>query len=228
MVNKVQPKHESQCDELKRELRTLNVDAFSAIFSKHNGCCLKLFWLLVLIVCACVCFVLIIQSIQEYLKYDVTTNIRVINEQKSEFPVITVCSDNPFSTDYADTLFREANVSNSRTNIYMLQMYVKKTTGTYLSQAQLVNMSNINDFLILCDFSGVACTVKDFETIYHPNYGVCFRYNSGYDANGAKTTTKSVLWPGFISKLTFFFVKRTENNEQFANFHSTIYMEKSR
>jgi hypothetical protein len=222
LIDKKSTKERSE--ELKEELRIIKIDAVAAIFSNHNNAFLKLVWLLVLIGCACICVLLVVKSVKEYLQYDVTTHIRVFSEQRSEFPVITICSDNPFTSSFADDLFRQANLTNKRGNINDLMLFVKQTTGEYLGLSQLLNMSDMNDFLIGCTFLGKKCTAKDFEPsiyklispisiftfdsfrpffekkVYHPKYHICYRYNSGRDIFGNLTEIKSVSLTGYNSK----------------------------
>ena len=100
------------------ELARLKVDTLDLIFTteRDTSLAVRLFWLVVLCMSACVCICLITKSVQEYTNYEVSTTIRVINEQKTDFPAITFCNENPFSTVYADKLFASTGyLSNKRT-----------------------------------------------------------------------------------------------------------------
>ena len=177
---------------VKDELKHVKIDGFSNIFrSRHIN--LKCIWVLVLILSAICCLVLIVKSVQEYLHYEVTTRTRLLAEQESVFPTITICNFNPYTTPYADALFSSANITNDVNNIWLLDKYWRETTGHYLNDAQKEKMSDLNDILISCQFGFMWCNVADFEFMYHPLHHNCYRFNS--DA------AKRVLLSGEMSAL---------------------------
>ena len=183
---------------VKDELKHMKIDGFFAIFSSTTSNISKCIWVLVLILSAICCLILIVKSIQEYLHYEVTTRTRLLTEQHSVFPTMTICNQNPFTTPYADALFSTANITNDVNQIALLDHYWRETTGSYLSDAQKEKMSDLNDMLISCQFGFLACNASDFEFIYHPNHLNCYRFNSGYGSS----PIKSVLFSGEASALT--------------------------
>ena len=190
--------HNEDGKHFKEELRHMKIDGFSAIFSSTTSNISKCIWIFVLILSAISCLVLIVKSIQEYLRYEVSTRTRLLTEQQSVFPTITICNLNPYTTPYADALFSSANITNDVNNIWLLDKYWREMTGNYLNDAQKEKMSDLNDMLISCQFGFLTCNVSDFEFIYHPYHYNCYRFNSG----AGSFPIKKVLFSGEASALT--------------------------
>ena len=122
--------------------------------------------------CACVFFV--IKSTNEYLKYPVAATTRLLQEQHSVFPTVTICQVNPFSTNYATKIMKEVGANI----MYDLEAYRNHTTGSYLSDEEKQKMSNFDDILVSCTVGLTKCNASHFEWIWHPSKYNCYRYNS--------------------------------------------------
>ena len=48
----------------------------------------------------------VIDNIFEYLKFSTITTIEIIDEQKGEFPAITICADPSFNTSLNETILK--------------------------------------------------------------------------------------------------------------------------
>ena len=195
-------KEESKGAELKRELRTLKLDAIAAILSDTEHTLVRLFWLCMLLASASVCVMLVVKSVEEFARYEVTTTTRLLTDQEAVFPVITICSLNPFTTPYADELFAEAGVANTLTNMWLVDSYVQNKSGERLGDAERKRMSNLNDLLVACKFAFKVCTVDDFQPIVHPLFGNCYRYNSGWNGSEQAVPLTKIMLGGSIYSLT--------------------------
>ena len=151
---------------------------------------------------AAACSLLVIKSVNEYLHYEVTTTSRVLTEHQSNIPVITICNFNPFTTDYAASLFAQANLTNSNMNMWQLDTYWKNTTGSFLSIDQKTQMSSLSDIFISCTFGHQKCSLNSFQFIYHPSYYNCYRFNSGVDVNQQATPLITTLFSGLVNGLS--------------------------
>ena len=58
-----------------------------------------------------------------------------------------------------------------------------------------------NQFVLSCFYAGNECTEKDFTWSYNLLFGNCYRFNSGYDKYGNKTSLLSTSKPGSIDGL---------------------------
>ena len=180
--------HNSFLEELKEELKLLKVDGIPNIVRSKNRL-LQLIWLILLFVFVSICIMLIIDSVNAYLRFDVTTKSRLLRETRATFPTITICQVNPFSTDYATQLMKQANT----TSMYALELYTKNTTGAYLTDASKQQLSNFTRMLIKCSFASQTCTSSDFQWVWHPSKYNCYRFNTGLNTTtGEEIALKKV------------------------------------
>ena len=117
---------ESRSDGIKSRIvkKILDLGESSVIHGipkifKPNKIIIKLVWLLCLIGAFSSCLYSISSNINEYLGYDVTTSIKIITESKAEFPTITICNINPFTTNegldlinFIDDFYFSSNSTN--------------------------------------------------------------------------------------------------------------------
>jgi len=164
-----------------------------------------------------------IVNIQTFYKYETTTNIEDVTEEPTQFPTITICNQNIFTTDAAILAISNTINSLNKTNIFNMSMVSNLKLDKFHSDIQtlltttlnkILNAQNetqqkslghlIDDFLIECYFDNTACnSATDFIWYFDQTYGNCFRYNSG----GNRTTLKESSEDGFLNlglKLTLF------------------------
>lgn len=67
----------------------------------------RIFWILFILVALSLCFFVIANNIIQYLQFDVTTKIRIIDQKEVIFPVVSICNINPFITPYAEQFIRD-------------------------------------------------------------------------------------------------------------------------
>ena len=203
--------------ELCDELRNMHVDGFSHIFSDSNVLCMKLVWICVVLASATSCLYLIVKTIEDYTRYEVTTQIRVLTAQEATFPTITICNYNPFTTPYADELFAAANITNDASNIWLLDEHMRETTGAYLSTAQKERMSSLDDMLVGCKFAYASCSSSQFQFIYHPLYMNCYRFNSGFNASQQSSGLTNVVSAGIMNSLTIDLYAGLSDSQNYAD-----------
>ena len=173
---------------ISTELVLVKIDGLrNAIRSKRTGSgCM---WLAIMLASTCCCVWFIGNCVHEYLKYDVTSTTRSIVDSSAVFPTITICNYYSFYSTYADQVFSTLGVSN----VYELEAKFKNQTGHYLSRELKKNMSDIDGLIISCTFQGKTCNASDFQFVetFMLNLN-CYRFNSGYDANGRQVPLKRV------------------------------------
>ena len=204
-------------NEVREELRNMHVDGFSNIFSDSNVTGMKIVWICVLIASSASCVFLIVKTVEEYMRFEVTTKIRVLTGQEAVFPTITICNLNPFTTPYADELFSAANITNDPNNIWLLDEYMKQTTGSYLSNAQKERMSSLDDMLVGCKFSFDSCSSSQFQFVYHPLYMNCYRFNSGFNASQQSTELNKIVSAGIVNSLTIDLYSGLSDSQNYAD-----------
>ena len=120
----------------------------------------------------------------EYFSYETVSKIDVISEKPTEFPAITICNANPFTTTTALKLISNITISNYGRDIDKFTSqevlknfsFVNEMTRMYVTQANygsskkklLGNTIGIQD----CLFNNQACSFnEDFTWYYNYVYG---------------------------------------------------------
>jgi hypothetical protein len=166
---------------------------------------IKIMWLIFLIVSSGLCGYMVMKSILDYLSFDVITKIRIQNEVPMEFPTITICNLNPFYKKqihvymqevlgYNFSDFDELNITDFDNGIYLISNLFKEPS---FSQEKLKETGpSIDQMLIYCSFMSLECTKDDFEWYFMPDYGNCYRFNSGKNSTSDQVPIKEIYSPG--------------------------------
>jgi len=187
---------------------------------------IKLLWTMCLLASVSICFYMVVQSILDYLSYEVATKIRKINQFPSPFPAITICNSNSFLTNYSLNLVDELNLKFSDENIlendtifyvssnpyYRNNIYNNLEFVRYLAQSYAISDRtiddekkrlglSIDDILISCHFAGTDCSYEDFEWEYNFDYGNCFTFRSDLTLN--RSITRTGKYDGLTLELFF-------------------------
>ena len=155
----------------------------------------KTLWLIFTLISASLCFYLVVQSVFDYLNFDVTTKIRYINEVPAMFPSVTVCNSNPFVTEYSasylsyilvnssvfdteNNTFTNANLFESFDRaLYVAQSYAK---SEYFSDEQKKALGySLSEMVISCKYGYFECDLSEFVWFYDFIKGNCFTFNLG-------------------------------------------------
>ena len=176
---------------------------------------IKFIWLLLTISSAGVSVYFIVETLAEYSEYNVTTEVRLINAEESlEFPTISICNKNRFSTNYSKDLVND--LIKSEYNQSFEEFFYSNNTKQkldYLVEFQDYHASKLfqniginerekytlsmKDALLYCQFDQKDCTYSDFEWFFNSKYGNCYKFNS----NGLKMISKENYENGLIIEL---------------------------
>lgn len=133
---------------------------------------------------------LTINNIFSYLKYDVITKVREVNELPMEFPVVTLCNINLFQTNYSIQYLREVGRLYNYTDIFNStdaynEYYSYDLTNNYsyagyasvfvndLNKTEIQKFSfSLDQMLLWCQFNLESCNSSDFGWFFHPEYGL--------------------------------------------------------
>ena len=169
---------------------------------KENSYLAKIIWLVLFLSASSLCLFLNRKSVIDFMNYEVITKVRIINEPKLEFPTITICNKNRFSTDLAVDFMRKVIKENNLDDIFDQEKFINNKSLRFVDKRRKVRLvqdtarlllENMNDqyrkslsisienMLIECRFGGKECTKFDFDLFYITQHGVCFRFNSDQD-----------------------------------------------
>ena len=165
-----------------------NVNCYVKIFQYKNNIFAKLMWLSILILSACITAWMIVRTITNYLSYNVTSKIAVNYEIPTEFPAVTMCDTNPFSSTQAQDQFYAwfgTNWLDLETNEKQAKMLASSPSYSNTQRRQL----GLNENQIFCFYNNQYCTY-DLNWYLSYEYGNCFQFNVGLNLTKDKIGTK--------------------------------------
>lgn len=175
-----------QSDSFKKTLSEIilssNSHGFPNIVRSKNTL-LKIVWTSFTLLSISGCAFMIYKSVVQYLEFEVTTKIRIINQFKATFPTVTFCNIN-YHTSGSDVNF--SNISNNDFNHLKRQLKINSFQKFYQSDS-------LDKLLVDCDFNFIKCNRSEIRLFYHPNYGNCYQFNSGYDNYNNKIDLKKSI-----------------------------------
>ena len=161
----------------------------------------KIVWVILFLTALGVSIYFVYNTIEEYLRYEVTTLVRSINVDEMDFPVITICNVNQISNQKGLDHF--LSIWNQYANNYSLENlsdYFNSTKNGFANyyysasvffyqipirerQNYSVNIKEIFTYGFLNDYN---LTSDDFNWIFNPFLGNCYQLNTD-----AKLKTKA-------------------------------------
>ena len=221
-------------DVVRNRLSESTIHAIPNIFS-INHLIIKIIWLVCLLVSASFCSYFIVSSIQDYLKYDVVTNIEIENENPIGFPSVTICNLNIFSSSKSKNIMNElmrnqtdidqnySNLSNSLKLELMNQRYLYQINSLNLNDSSKISLGNsINDIIMSCVFDWTDCSLNDdFSYFFDLEYGNCFIFNPGKNINNQKASFKTLTNSGLTNGLQLeLLINSVDENENIFSFYN--------
>jgi hypothetical protein len=76
----------------------VDINCYTKMFEYKGNHYVQCIWFVILLLSTGATFFLIAKNITDYLTYEVTSQIRIINELPTQFPTVTFCDNNPFSS----------------------------------------------------------------------------------------------------------------------------------
>ena len=199
---------------------TVDLNCYNKVFEYKNNIACQYSWLIVLLVSSIATFGLITFNVVNFLNYEVVSQTVIINENPTEFPTITICDNNPFTTKYGEELI--ANVTNDNLNI--TNIFINKL---YLSQLRASNPSYGDESRKLLGFksnligptffNGVKI-IYDFRWYWSFSYGNCFQFNSGFNNSNQNIDLIRVSREGINNGLLVGIFPLTNQNSYFSSF----------
>ena len=197
--------------------KSVNIDCYAKIIQYEHNTFAKIAWLLVLIGSLVVTFWLLSLNIRDYLKYEVVSAFDRINEHSTDFPTITICNVNPFTTLYSQSLMENVAASfgfgpwhamwnpniSDVTKIHAANPLFgdanRRLLGFPVTEIKWCYSRYGND---LFDES----CYNNLHWIYLYQFGNCYQFNSGLNLSNhaidlVKTTTDSTGFNSFRIKI---------------------------
>ena len=157
---------------------------------------LKIMWLAFLITSIGFFTKFSLNSVGNFLAYEVTTKIRRVYESPTTFPTISICNKNKFTTDFGIETIKKIIESFKSPDLFdqdiltnmSLENRYRESDNTIVRVENVVTEysiedkkklgHSIDDFLIECKFDDIFCNIsEDFYWYFDANFGNCYKYN---------------------------------------------------
>lgn len=169
---------------LKENLLASTGHGFPKILQTKNYF-LKAIWTMFTIMSVGLCSYMIVQSTIKYLKYDVNTKTRMINQFDAIFPTVTICNLNFFSSNFAlnftNQFQNESTYLNPFNNFNEYTLKAKAKQPVFYSKFKNFYGDSKDKLIAECFFETTPCNRSQIKYFFHPNYGNCYQFNSGFD-----------------------------------------------
>jgi hypothetical protein len=153
-------------------------------FVRTDRSLIRIIWAICFLAAFGICAYLIIESILDYLKFDVITTVKVIKEPYAEFPALMLCNKNNFNDNLYEQLLNESIINRSylksfnRRNLSNLTKELetlKIKIFAFISRANATSNFKVpfGQMLMSCRYGSEICKASDFRTYFHFTYGYC-------------------------------------------------------
>ena len=188
-------------DKIKQEtndcIQGLTTHGIPNLF-RTNHTSARFMWMFLTFGSACVTAIFLTQTILEFLQFNVSTEVRLIDADEMELPIITICNKNKLSTNFSIDFMNKIIEKHSLKSEIMKREYFDLDTKNSVrfelkyDPAKFIfaeipfelresMTKSIQDMLIECKFDMKPCNASDFEYIFNAKYGNCYRFNSKRD-----------------------------------------------
>ena len=199
--------------------QSVTYHCFPKIFKENTHVALRLLWSFIFFSFAGLTFFVLINNVLAYFQYNSNTSFQLINERPALFPTITICDSNAFTTKFAQSLIENLSLSQYGKNISnMFKMDYSNFAMNNLSRMVKSHVNdpkfgdemrkrlgfNLSQIMLNCTFNQNQCDFnRDFNWIFHFEYGNCFQYNVGLNMSNQSVDLKSVSFGSKYCGLSF-------------------------
>ena len=182
--------------------------AYPKMFQEEAHLVVRLIWLIVFLGFSGVTCYLCVQNILVYLQWGTVSTIEIVREVPTQFPVVTICDSNPFTSSNAQSLLETLALEKFNVNISSMNntefSAFKENLTNYAkivvnnpafgdANRQLLGFSSLSSIVLqkrfdLDDFD----FPTNFLWYWHANYGNCYQFNTGiYNTSYNMSTLKT-------------------------------------
>ena len=167
--------------------------AFPKIFKEKTHVIVRIFWSIIFLVFTGITVYLLAQGIIEYCEWSTASTVQIVRESPTQFPAITICDSNPFTSMNAQSLLEKlamekfnitiSTMSDTQFNVYKTDLndYAKMVVNNPDfgdENRKLLGFPSLAPIGIQFKFATVT---QSFSTMlqwyWHSNYGNCYQFN---------------------------------------------------
>ena len=203
-----------------------DINAYGKIFEYENYF-VKLLWLIVLLGSLGITAWILSWSVLAYLQYGVVSQIGVVYENPTEFPAVTFCDNNPFTTEYSnfiDGIDQAGYPMNGNIPYNFRPTILGKMTASNpsygdekrkllgLTKSQIFLTGSQGDVFPYCFYNNQDCS-DDLHWHWHYDYGNCFQFNVGLNSRDLPIALKKSNMEGAEAGFQIFVIPLTNNRQ---------------
>jgi hypothetical protein len=173
--------------------QSVDINCYTKMMNYRPNFKVQFIWLLILLGSTGATFYFISKSIIDYFNYDVVSQTTVINEVPTQFPAVTFCDNNPFSTEEAHIYMKNiADANGILPNVLPYQT-------TFLTQLNASSPSTSDEIrtklglkvnqILTSKYANNDCK-SDLHWFWSLSYGNCYTFNSGLNLTNQKINLK--------------------------------------
>jgi hypothetical protein len=156
----------------------------------------RFIWMFLTFGSACATAIFLAQTIIEFLQFNVSTEVRLVDTDEMELPIITICNKNKLSTNFSiefmNKLIEKHSLNSAKREHFDLDVKNSVRFELKYDPAKFIfadipfemrekMTKSIKDMLVECKFDMKPCDASDFEWIFNARYGNCYRFNAKRD-----------------------------------------------
>ena len=194
--------------------KSVDINCYHKMFEYRPNFKAQFIWLFILLVSTGATFYFISKSIMDYLNYDVVSQTNIIYEIPTQFPTVTFCDNNPFSSNASQSFMETIALSNgiSVNSSYTSDLSKLKATSVLVSDDERKSFGLNLDQTIQCSFRNTDCK-NDLHWYWTWEYGNCWQFNSGLNLINQKINLKSTYKEGSASGLSVLILLKLNINK---------------
>lgn len=175
--------------------KTVDINGVNKILLyKHSHAC-QLIWLIVLLASTCATIWIITLNICKFFEFDVVSQIKVVYEKPTQFPAVTICNNDGFTSHDAQLLYELMASQSDSNTIHKTFSTVNQTLNTLvkmyaatMSDDEKQKLGFDKRLILSCSFFGQRCE-NDLHWYYSYYYGNCWQFNAGVNFANIKQAT---------------------------------------
>ena len=174
--------------------KRVDINVYTKMLEYSPNYKVQFIWLLILLGSTGATFYFISKSIIDYFNYDVVSQTTVINEVPTQFPAVTFCDNNPFSTEEAQIYMESVADSNglvsSKSPLEMLILSQLNSSSPSTSDELRMKLG-LKLSQITCKYANNDCK-SDLHWFWSFFFGNCYTFNSGLNLTNQKINLKEI------------------------------------
>lgn len=182
-------------DIIKQSFLNSTIHGTQRIASNDN-LFIRIVWICFFLASGALCVYMICLNIIGYFQFDTVSKIEKHHLITTEFPAVTICNTNPYTTEESFKFISDLFIDNHMVNPgdqsastiklnspdFFFYRYFVGTNALNPNRTDAFRRSlgqNISDMLLSCTYNFFPCSIEDFSWYFDIYYGNCFTFNLG-------------------------------------------------